>query len=46
MQSITNTLTLIKGIWPIYAVGILADIGVISCFKDQAALAKYADLVW
>jgi transposase len=46
MKSIPNTLTSIKGIGPVYAAGILAEIGEITRFKDQAALAKYAGLVW
>lgn len=43
---IPNTLTSIKGVGPIYAAGILAEIGDINRFQNQAAMAKYAGLVW
>lgn len=43
---IPNTLTSIKGIGPVYSAGIIAEIGDINRFKDQAALAKFAGLVW
>ncbi|MFA5528954.1 MAG: IS110 family transposase [Peptostreptococcales bacterium] len=46
MKAIPNTLTSIKGIGPIYSAGIIAEIGDINRFKDQAALAKYAGLSW
>lgn len=36
----------IPGIGSVYAAGLLAEIGQIDRFKDQAALAKYAGLVW
>jgi transposase len=36
----------IPGIDLVYAAGILAEIGDISRFDDQAALAKYAGLAW
>lgn len=36
----------IPGIGPVYASGILAEIGDISQFRDEAALAKYAGLTW
>lgn len=36
----------IPGIGPIYAAGIMAEIGSIEAFKSQEALAKYAGLVW
>ena len=36
----------IPGIGQIYAAGILAEIGDIDRFDDQAALAKYAGLAW
>jgi transposase len=44
MKTIPNTLTSIKGIGLIYSAGIIAEIGNINRFKDQAALAKYAGL--
>lgn len=46
MTGIPNTLTSIKGIGPVYAAGIIAEIGDINRFKDQAALANYAGLSW
>ena len=36
----------IPGVGPVYAGGILAEIGQISRFDDQASLAKYAGLTW
>ena len=36
----------IPGIGPIYAAGIISEIGSISFFKDNNALAKYAGLTW
>lgn len=43
---IPNTLTSIKGIGPVYSAGIIAETGDIHRFDNQAALAKYAGLVW
>jgi transposase len=40
------SLASITGIGPVYASGILAEIGDISQFRDEAALAKYASLTW
>lgn len=39
-------LTSIDGIGPVFASGILAEIGNISAFHSQDALAKYAGLTW
>jgi len=36
----------IPGIGPVFAAGILAEIGTIADFKSQDAVAKYAGLVW
>jgi transposase len=36
----------LQGIGPVYAAGIIAEIGDIHRFKNQAALAKYAGLCW
>ncbi len=36
----------IPGIGPVYTAGILAEIGQIGRFEDQAKLAKYAGLYW
>lgn len=41
-----NPLATISGVGPVYSAGIMAEIGDISRFKDQAALAKYAGLAW
>lgn len=39
-------LTSIKGIGPVFAAGIISEIGDISKFDNQASLAKYAGLTW
>lgn len=41
-----QSLLSIPGIGPVYAGGILAEIGTISAFHSQNALAKYAGIVW
>lgn len=46
MELIPNTLRSIKGIGPVYCAGIIAEIGNINRFKNQASLAKYAGLAW
>ena len=46
IELIPNTLMSIKGIGPVFAGGIIAEIGDINRFDDQAALAKYAGLAW
>ncbi|KJS23003.1 MAG: transposase [Clostridiaceae bacterium BRH_c20a] len=46
VDGIPNTLKTIPGIGPVFCAGILAEIGDINRFKDQAALAKYAGLTW
>ena len=46
MALIPNTLTSVNGIGPVYSAGILAEIGDINRFPNQASLAKYAGLVW
>lgn len=46
MTLIPNTLTSIKGIGPVFSAGILAEIGDINRFPNQAALAKYAGFAW
>jgi transposase len=46
MKIIPNTLTSVKGIGPVYAAGIIAEIGDINRFKNQAALAKFAGICW
>lgn len=46
LDGIPNTLKTIPGIGPVYCAGILAEIGQIDRFDDQAAVAKYAGLTW
>ena len=46
LDGIPNTLQTIPGIGPVYCAGILAELGSIERFKDQASVAKYAGLVW
>ncbi len=46
MALIPNTLTSVKGIGPVYSAGIIAEIGDINRFPNQASLAKYAGLAW
>lgn len=46
MELIPNTLTSVGGIGPVYSAGIIAEIGDINRFPNQAALAKYAGLAW
>jgi transposase len=41
-----HTLGSVKGIGPVYAAGILAEIGDIRRFPTEAALAKFAGLTW
>lgn len=46
LGAIPQTLTSVKGIGPVYAAGIIAEIGDIRRFDSHKALAKYAGLVW
>jgi hypothetical protein len=46
MKAITQTLTSVKGIGPVFAVGIIAEIGDIDRFDDHNGLAKFIGLVW
>ena len=46
MELLPNVLTSIPGIGPVYSAGIIAEIGDINRFENQAALAKYAGLAW
>ena len=47
MQELPNTLETIPGIGPVFAGGILSEIGDLSRFEhDQAKVAKYAGLKW
>ncbi len=45
-QNQYNSLISIPGIGPVFAAGILAEIGDITIFKDDSALAKYVGLTW
>ena len=45
-EIIPNTLTSIPGIGKVYSASIIAEIGDIRRFDSQAAVAKYAGLVW
>jgi len=46
MKSIPQTLTTVKGIGPVFAAGIIAELGDIARFDNHNSLAKYAGLVW
>jgi len=46
MKSVSETLSSVKGIGPVFAAGIIAEIGDIKRFSDHNALAKYTGLVW
>lgn len=46
LATIPQTLTTVPGIGPIFAAGLLSEIGDISRFPNQMALAKYAGLAW
>lgn len=45
-QNQYKSLISIPGIGPVYAAGILAEIGDVNVFKDDSALAKYIGLIW
>lgn len=46
MELLPNVLISISGIGPVYSAGIMAEIGDINRFGNQAQLAKYAGLAW
>lgn len=46
LATIPQTLTSVPGIGSIFAAGLLSEIGDISRFPNQMALAKYAGLAW
>ncbi|ARF67755.1 IS110 family transposase [Paenibacillus larvae subsp. pulvifaciens] len=46
MKGIPETLFSVKGIGPVFAAGIIAEIGDIQRFPNHSALSKYAGLVW
>lgn len=45
-QYLPNVLLSVPGIGPTYSAGIMAEIGDIHRFKNQATLAKYVGLAW
>ena len=46
MDLLPNVLISIPGIGPVFSAGIMAEIGDINRFQNQAQLAKYAGLAW
>jgi transposase len=46
LVTIPQTLTSVKGIGPVFAAGIVAEVGGIHRFPHHPALARYAGLVW
>ena len=46
LKAFSQTLTTIPGIGDVLAAGIIAEIGDIKRFKNEAALAKYSGLAW
>lgn len=45
-EIIPNTIISVPGIGKVYSAGIIAEIGDVHRFQSQAAVAKYAGLVW
>ncbi|SES98040.1 IS110 family transposase [Anaerobranca gottschalkii] len=46
LKAFSHTLQTVPGIGPVIAAGIIAEIGDIHRFNNEAALAKFAGLVW
>ena len=46
MELLPNVLISVPGIGPVLSAGIMAEIGDINRFENQAKLAKYAGLAW
>jgi Transposase and inactivated derivatives len=46
LATIPQTLTSVPGIGPLFAAGLISEIGDIQRFPNQKALAKYAGLAW
>ncbi len=45
-KAIPQTLASVPGLGPVWTAGLIAEIGGIARFADEAALAQYAGLVW
>ncbi|MCI8465724.1 MAG: IS110 family transposase [Lachnospiraceae bacterium] len=46
MKLLPNVLISVPGVGPVFSAGIMAEIGDINRFENQAQLAKYAGLAW
>ena len=46
LKAIPQTLSSVPGLGPVWTAGLIAEIGGIQRFTDEAALAQYAGLVW
>src|SRR5699024_1737280 len=46
MKGVPQTLQTVPGIGPVFTAGIIAEIGQIERFEDEAKIAKYAGLYW
>lgn len=46
LSTVPQTLHSVKGLGPVYIAGIIAEIGSIDRFPNEAALAKYTGLYW
>lgn len=46
LKAIPQTLSSVPGLGPVWTAGLVAEIGGIARFADEAALAQYAGLVW
>lgn len=46
MKGVPQTLQTVPGIGPVFAAGIIAEIGQIERFENEAKIAKYAGLYW
>ncbi|HEY8601004.1 MAG TPA: IS110 family transposase [Thermomicrobiales bacterium] len=46
LKAIPHTVSAVPGLGPVWTAGLVAEIGGIQRFADEAALARYAGLVW
>jgi transposase len=46
IKAFPNTLQSVSGIGPVYAAGIISEIGNVNNFPNEASLAKFAGLTW